>query len=175
MLVTEQSKINEFDELTKENEEDNEEDVLEANAIPLESSFLFLGAIGVITGLGYWPGIILLNYIGFEVFEWPTWEIFELLMLNITLDCINSMAVLLGISWTTPLVVAVGSLLNIPVSIVLDMIIHDYLLPWGGFLGIACIIAGFILLILADQMIEKSKKLASSNIFKKILFWSWHW
>lgn len=96
-------------------------------------------------------------------------------MLNIFLDCINSMANLLGISWTTPLFVSIGSLLNIPVSVVLDMIIHSYLLPFYGFLGIACIIAGFFLLIIADIIIEKSKKQSSTNIFKKIFFWAWHW
>merc|ERR1712070_179187 len=79
-----------------------------------------------------------------------------LLGVNMILDDVNNITLLLAISWTTPLFVGMGSLLNIPVSVFLDILIHSYLLPWTGFVGVVGIVMGFILLTLADFLISRS-------------------
>ena len=77
-------------------------------------------------------------------------------------------------SWTTPLFISIGSLLNIPVSIVLDMIIHSYLIPWVGFIGIILIVIGFLFLTGADLILSKSDKHEQKSILSKIILWHWH-
>merc|ERR1712137_952007 len=93
-----------------------------------------------------------------------------ILILNILFDCITTLCMLLAINWTTPLFVGLGSLLNIPVSIVLDMIIHEYLLPVNGFIGIFCIIGGFIMLSLADILMDRPLTYCLFNLLTKSLF-----
>ena len=45
-----------------------------------------VGYFGVHTLVWMWPPLILLHYTKLEVFEWPTWEIFRLMVLNAVLD-----------------------------------------------------------------------------------------
>ena len=156
-----------------ETEEMTEVEKVDHGDIPLESNFLFLGVTGVVTLLFYWPGIVVLDLLGWETFQLPNWTQLGLFGVNMILDDINNIALLLAISWTTPLFVGMGSLLNIPVSVLLDVLLHSYLLPWVGFLGVVGIVVGFILLTLADFIIAHSPLFSSSGAF--VRFWAWSW
>mmetsp|Transcript_32632 Transcript_32632/g.50664 ORF Transcript_32632/g.50664 Transcript_32632/m.50664 type:complete len:413 (-) Transcript_32632:89-1327(-) len=142
--------------------------VVDAEDIPIESSFLFQGTIGLVTVLCFWPAFIPLDLSGFEIFEWPDWEITKILFVNMIFDDGTAMGFLLAINWTTPLLVGVGSLLNIPISVFLDMIIHSYLLPWYGFIGVGCIVLGFVLLSAADVLLSSQKKNSENNFFTSL-------
>ena len=54
------------------------------------------------------------------------------------------------------------------------MIIHSYLIPWEGFIGIILIVIGFIILTSADLILSKSDQHKSNSIITKIIFWNWH-
>jgi hypothetical protein len=62
-----------------------------------------------------------------------------------------NLCMLLGIAWSSPLFMTVGSLLTIPASIVADGIVHSYVLTLGNYIGIVLIIAGFLALTYAQQ------------------------
>ena len=150
------------------------EDVGE-QVIPIESSFLFLGIVGLSTVLMFWPGLILLNWTGWEPFQAPSWPQMEGIFINIFFDNVASMSLLLGISWTTPLFMGIGDLLDIPVSVLLDILIHHYLLPPLGFLGISGIVLGFFLLVIADSVLAKHRSPPKgANFLVRLITWSWH-
>jgi len=165
------SKNNIMDELEEEeNENEEKQKVVDAEDIPLESSLLFQGTLGLVTIVAYWPGLVLLNFIGFEEFEWPDVAQFELLMINIVLDSTNSITFLMAINWTTPLFVGIGSLLNIPVSVFLDIVLHSYVLPIYGFIGIGCIVLGFALISAADIILNRKNTPDTCNLITKSVY-----
>ena len=64
---------------------------------------------------------------------------------------------ILGILLSSPLFMTVGSILTIPVAVVADMIVHHYVMPWLGFLGIALIVLGFLGLNLSEVLLGQSR------------------
>eukprot|EP01095_Lingulamoeba_sp_RSL-Kostka_P014490 TRINITY_DN6328_c0_g1_i2.p1 TRINITY_DN6328_c0_g1~~TRINITY_DN6328_c0_g1_i2.p1 ORF type:complete len:346 (+),score=88.21 TRINITY_DN6328_c0_g1_i2:474-1511(+) len=135
----------------------NNDDMIETDDSDIASSFLFLGSIGLFTGLIIWPGLFVVDYLGFEEFEWPTSTIWSILLLNIFWDCLQSIAILIGILFTNPLFIAIGCLTTIPASMIADLIIHNYTLPFLSFVGIFLIILGFILLNILYVFKDNSK------------------
>jgi len=103
----------------------------------------FLGYIGVHTLLWLWPPIIVLHFARVEVFEWPSWEILGLMVLNGLCDVIFNGCILVSIVLSSPLFTSVGTILAIPASVVVDLMVHRFLLPWQAGVGIALIIVGF--------------------------------
>ena len=63
----------------------------------------FVGYFGVHTLLWMWPPLILLHYTKVEVFEWPTWEIFRLMVLNAALDVTFNGCLFVAIALSSPL------------------------------------------------------------------------
>ena len=61
------------------------------------------GYLGVHTVLWMWPPLIILHYTKLEVFEWPTWEIFKLLVLNAALGVGFSGFLFVCIAFSSPL------------------------------------------------------------------------
>ena len=72
------------------------------------------------------------------------------------LDAVLNVSMLLGIVWSSPLFMSVGTLLTIPTSIVADRELHGYKLSVGNYAGIACIIVGFLGLTFAREGVEES-------------------
>lgn len=87
----------------------------------------------------------------------------QLVGVNMVLEGVNNITLLLAISWTTSMFVGMGSLLNIPVSVLLDVLIHSYLLPCAGLVGVVGIVMGFALLACADYLISRSSNAEREN------------
>lgn len=102
-----------------------------------------LGYIGVHTLLWLWPPIVIFHFSGLERFELPTRGILLLMFWNGLLDIIFNACLLICIALTSPLFATVGTVLAIPVSVIVDWIVQGFLLPPQAFVGIVLIVGGF--------------------------------
>ena len=93
-----------------------------------------------------WPVIIILHYVGVEPFELPPPPAQDGIAINIVLDIVLTAANFVGIAFTSPLFITVGSILTIPVSVLADKFVNNFLLPVWAFIGMALIMVGFLLL-----------------------------
>ncbi len=66
--------------------------------------------------------------------------------------------ILVGMIWTSALFISTGCLLSMPISILSDMLIHNYLLPLPAFGGMLFVVLGFLLLSLSDILIDLRDK-----------------
>eukprot|EP01088_Endostelium_zonatum_P019277 TRINITY_DN6584_c0_g1_i1.p1 TRINITY_DN6584_c0_g1~~TRINITY_DN6584_c0_g1_i1.p1 ORF type:complete len:421 (-),score=66.98 TRINITY_DN6584_c0_g1_i1:68-1330(-) len=122
----------------------------------VENAVIFLGLVGLSTLLLTWPGIIVVDVIGIEKFEVPHKQAVIEILLQGLMDSVYNILLLVGILFSSPLFISVGSLLTIPVSVVADYLLHDKLLHgWSNFLGILLIIIGFLGLNLLELFGKK--------------------
>jgi drug/metabolite transporter (DMT)-like permease len=116
------------------------------------------------------------DLLGLEPFLMPDADQAQLIGINIVFDMLLNISLLVGITLTTPLFMAVGSLLTMPVSIFTDWLFHDYVLPISAFLGMLAIVVGFVLLNVAEVIIQKegaSKLPHSDSIAVKLCCGHW--
>lgn len=62
-----------------------------------------VGYFGVHSLFWMWPPLIILHYTKLEVFEWPSWEIFKLMLLNAALDVAFNGLLFVSIALSSPL------------------------------------------------------------------------
>jgi len=117
-------------------------------------SFLFLGLIGFFTLIIFWPGVWIGNATKLEVWEFPTLFVLGYYVLYAVLDTIFNAGFFVGIHLTSPLFMSVGTLLAIPLSVLVDKLWHNYLLPWQAFMGMLAIVIGFLGLNLSEYLSE---------------------
>lgn len=152
------SSIQQFEGETAE--EESEEEIANKNVpkVDQEVSFidnlLFLGLTGFFVTILFWPGIPILNWLDIEEFEIPSQSTSVLLFFNILLDTATTFGTFAAISWTSPMFTDIALLLTIPTSVVFDVLIHNYILPSYGWLGVIMLVFGFICLVLADLLID---------------------
>ena len=123
-------------------------------------SLLFMGCLGLFSCIMYWPGLVILDWLGNELFVWPSWSQFGLIMINSAFDSSADFLSVLGIVFTSPLLMSVGALLSIPAAIVADVILHDYTLDALQWIGLFLVVAGFGTIILAYffQVLDKENE-----------------
>lgn len=121
-------------------------------------TLFFLAMSGIFMVFLTWPLILILDWTGVEPFEMPGSLEWEEIGINIVLNAVVNLLILIGMSWTSALFISTGCLLSMPLSVVTDMIIHDYILPAVAFAGMFYILLGFILLTLSDLMIDFREK-----------------
>jgi drug/metabolite transporter (DMT)-like permease len=106
--------------------------------------WLFLGLMGAANCLLLWPMLWLGDAAGWEPFVLPAgWVQWRLVLSNGLLAWLSNVTLMLGITLTTPLIVAVGSVLQLPFSAVFDTVLHGIdpaTLQLGGY---ALIMVGF--------------------------------
>ena len=83
---------------------------------------------------------------GIETLERPPEKILDEIILNAFLDSIFNSFLLIGCLVLSPLVMAVGSMMVVPASIVTDFLVHNTKLTTVSFLGVGLIFLGFIIL-----------------------------
>ncbi|KAJ1653914.1 hypothetical protein IWQ61_006059 [Dispira simplex] len=105
-----------------------------------------LALLGVSTLLLCWIPIPILSWTGWEVFEFPTWPVLRLLLINSFFGVLYNGAFIAVLALTTPLFVSVGIMLTIPCIAIIDMITSGELLAWNVILGGLGILTGFALL-----------------------------
>jgi len=88
--------------------------------------------------------ILIWHYAGWETFELPdskhTWF---MMLANAALDTLFNICFLIGIAISTPFFMAMGLLLSIPCSIVLDFIWNNYILSVEALVGAFLVAIGF--------------------------------
>eukprot|EP01084_Bolivina_argentea_P110112 196672_1 len=118
----------------------------------LSDTLLFQSAIGLSTLLLFWPFIILLNYLQFEIFELPQTydELINGILLPCFLDFLFTSSLLCGITFCGALFMSIGLILVIPVSFFSDIIIFKkvsvHIINIYSVTGAICIIIGFIII-----------------------------
>ena len=140
-------KIGKVKEGLEEKSEDRKQDIQSER---LSTSLLCTGAIGLFAFTTLWPGIFLLDFLQIEIFEKPSLSVINELLLAVTIDGMQNSFSLAGISFTSPLFMSIGGLISIPLSVIGDMIFHQYLIPWFGFIGVLGIFFGFLVYTYSD-------------------------
>lgn len=118
--------------------------VLPPRPSPVQSAFLFLGCLGMASMVLFWPGIFIANWTGIETWKNPSADVWYILWVSLGLDAILNVCVLLGIAWSSPLFMSVGTLLTIPASVLADRFVHGYELEPMSYVGMATIVLGFV-------------------------------
>ncbi|KAG8953585.1 hypothetical protein FRC03_011712 [Tulasnella sp. 419] len=106
---------------------------------------LFFGFVGLFNVLTLWPVAIFLNYMGWEVLEWPsgekTWAVVAINMLiTLSSDYIYVIAMLK----TTPLLVTIGLSLTIPFAVLGDIITLNIEVDGQSLLGATLVLISLV-------------------------------
>lgn len=120
-----------------------------------ENAALVLGAIGVASLLLQWPLFFVFDAAGVEPYELPSPAKARLLALNAGLDTLYNFLLLLGIAVTSPLTMALGSMLVVPASLLADWALHGVVPTPGAGAGIGLICLGFALLQAPPGALER--------------------
>ena len=121
-----------------------------AKASKLEESVLFIGFSGIINLLIGWPILLILDATGVETYE-PMGNFGGQIMLNGFIDTVFNAAFIWGVSLTSPLFMSTGTIMIIPVGIVVDILLGKGSLTFVALCGVFLIVAGFLTLSFASS------------------------
>ncbi|KAK5630800.1 hypothetical protein RRF57_006515 [Xylaria bambusicola] len=106
---------------------------------------LFFGLVGTFNLLLLWPLFPILHYTGIEPFELPpTGKIWAIVLLNSLFSFISDISWAYAMLLTTPLVVTVGLSLNIPLSLVGEMIQYEQYSSFAYWVGAVIVVVSFL-------------------------------
>ncbi|KAK4679365.1 hypothetical protein QC764_203490 [Podospora pseudoanserina] len=106
---------------------------------------LFFGLVGLFNVVFLWPGFFILHFTGLEPFEWPpTGTVWAIIMLNSVASFFSDIIWAYAMLLTTPLIVTVGLSLNIPVSLVGEMIQYSQYSSWLYWVGAGIVVLSFV-------------------------------
>ena len=109
------------------------------------------GLIGVCSSLVTAPGLVFLDVAQVEPFELPARAtLVRLLVANAALALIFNACLMLSVVMLSPLTTTLGCTLTMPLALFVDWIWHGSKPHWGDLAGAAGLIAGFVLLVVAD-------------------------
>jgi len=137
--------------------------IIHSQDVSWHFSFLFLGLMGSITVMFLWPIVVIVHYTKVEVWEFPSLFVLGYYVLYACLDTIFNVGFFIGIHLTSPLFMAVGTLLTIPLSVVVDKFWHNIDLPWTSFIGMALVVIGFLGLNLSESLGERIRTLGNDR------------
>lgn len=96
------------------------------------------------------PGFVLLDWARVEPLDVPSAAIAAWLGLNAALALVFNVSFVLALAALSPVTVAVGCMLTIPLASLVDWVGHGSVFSAGDVLGAVLIISGFVLLAAAD-------------------------
>mmetsp|Transcript_59255 Transcript_59255/g.72470 ORF Transcript_59255/g.72470 Transcript_59255/m.72470 type:complete len:436 (-) Transcript_59255:73-1380(-) len=127
----------------------------------VEDSLLCLAMMGISTLMFCWPMFIILNF-NIEPFSFPPTLSDTMGIIATCLgDSLYWAAVLIGISLTDAVFIAMGQLLVIPVSFLADVLFHNLKITFMPVFGSLCIAIGFTLMEVDVK--QKYRQLCSKN------------
>lgn len=122
--------------------------VLMKKRIPDENKVnvqIFFGFVGLINVLCFWPGFFILHYTGIEMFEWPApGRVTVILLLNALGSATSDIAWAYAVLLTSPILVTVGLSLNIPLSLVGQMVLNEQTSTGLYWLGAVIVLLSFV-------------------------------
>ena len=115
--------------------------------LELADDFLFMVGMAIFVFLTFWPGLIILNAIGIEMFVFPTtYQDIMTVILPVLLDGIFIGSYMAGITLSGPILISVGSLAVIPVSFIVDVWLHGLQVTVLAVCGSFLIFLSFIIM-----------------------------
>ncbi|KAK3299279.1 uncharacterized protein B0H64DRAFT_337103 [Chaetomium fimeti] len=106
---------------------------------------LFFGLVGLFNVLLLWPGFFILHYTGIEPFELPpTASVWTIIAVNSAASFFSDILWAYAMLLTTPLVVTVGLSLNIPLSLIGEMIQYSQYSSWLYWVGAGVVFISFL-------------------------------
>lgn len=117
--------------------ENHQEDILEA-------SIIFLGFCGLVNVFIGWPFIFIFDATGLEPLILPSSELTSQIMLNGFIDTIFNFAFIWGVALTSPVFMSTGTILIIPLGIVVDSLLGKGTMNFWQLCGVGFIICGFL-------------------------------
>ena len=142
-----------------------------AGSLSLVSATTLLGLIGLINTLIFWPLLFMMHFFGKEnyVFDEIPWSTLNLSA--ITGFFFNAF-VNIGVGYTYPLFISVGTILGIPANILVDNLVHGYPIDNWQIAGSVLVGFAFIFLVFSknetvqkdDKKIESQEKLLTVEI-----------
>ncbi|TGJ79580.1 hypothetical protein E0Z10_g9189 [Xylaria hypoxylon] len=106
---------------------------------------LFFGLVGTFNILLLWPLFPILHYTGIEPFELPpSGKIWTIILVNSLASFISDISWAYAMLLTTPLVVTVGLSLNIPLSLIGEMIQYEQYSSFVYWVGAVIVVISFL-------------------------------
>ncbi|KAL2179148.1 uncharacterized protein P884DRAFT_196435 [Thermothelomyces heterothallicus CBS 202.75] len=106
---------------------------------------LFFGLVGLFNVLFLWPGFFILHYTGIEPFELPpSASVWTIIAVNSVASFFSDILWAYAMLLTTPLVVTVGLSLNIPLSLIGEMIQYSQYSSWLYWVGAGIVFISFL-------------------------------
>lgn len=123
---------------------------------------VLLGVIGLINTVMFWPGFLILDYTGLEVIVWNDIP-WDYLNLSAVTGFFFNAFVNIGIAYTYPLFISIGTILGIPANIFVDWLIHNLEITFLQLLGSGFVIVAFCLLVFSNFFGKQGKEEAKAN------------
>ena len=137
-----------------------------AENVYLPHMFAFVGLINFFVLM---PIFLVLNYSGFEVFEFPSLEVLGFLFLNGLFGTVLSDVLwAFSVKFLNPALSTLGITLTIPLSMAVDSILHGYTYSLLYIFGAVFIIFGFFIMALFEH--PKYGVILANKGLKKIFF-----
>ncbi|KAI0514429.1 hypothetical protein F5B22DRAFT_240805 [Xylaria bambusicola] len=125
---------------------------------------LFFGLVGTFNLLLLWPLFPILHYTGIEPFELPpTGKIWAIVLINSLFSFISDISWAYAMLLTTPLVVTVGLSLNIPLSLVGEMIQYEQYSSSVYWVGAVIVVISFLFINHESHERDVNAKTASAE------------
>ena len=115
---------------------------------------VLLGIIGLINTVLFWPIVLILHHLKLETIEWEKIPWGNLNISAITGFVFNTF-VNIGVGYTYPLFISLGTIMGIPANIFVDRVIHGFEIRTLQIIGSVLVIIAFCLLILSGIKCEK--------------------
>ncbi|KAK6204689.1 uncharacterized protein RJT21DRAFT_10297 [Scheffersomyces amazonensis] len=111
------------------------------------NTHLFFGFVGLFCLVFLWPIIIILHFTKVEVFELPpTSQVTYVLLLNAFVTFISDFCWCRAVLLTSPLTVTVGLSMTIPLAMVGDWLLKEFVLNWWYVFGASVVTIGFLII-----------------------------
>lgn len=118
----------------------------------INSKLLMQGVMGICCIFTFWIGIPILHFSGYETFELPrTRSEVLVLLIPAVMDMLFVCALIIGISLTNPVFIAVAQLMVIPVGFLYDSIFNGLTVSAMAIVGSVLIFIGFMIMELPVQ------------------------
>lgn len=128
---------------------------------------LFFGLVGAFNVVLLWPGMVVLHWVGVERFELPpTRRVLTIVLVNSTSSLVSDFCWAYAMLLTSPLVVAVGLSLTIPLSLVGQMVISQQYMGAVYWLGAGVVLLSFVFI----NHEESKEEAASSGVEDEVLY-----
>ncbi|KAL5261229.1 hypothetical protein ACHWQZ_G007063 [Mnemiopsis leidyi] len=110
---------------------------------PAMTSLKLVGYLGITTPVLFGLSLPIWHFTGWETLMLPPVDKLWLFFASIILDAVFNIFLLLAIALSNPTLASVGQSLALPGSMVADLIIHHFLMPWPALVGAGCVFCGF--------------------------------